>query len=72
MYILKDTYNNCEISRHRTLEQVINSRDKHARKVMKTDDQGHLISYSVVKDNGEPVSEEDIVQAQCRVWIKGK
>jgi hypothetical protein len=48
MYILHDDFNNCDISRHRTLNNAVKAWYKHSRNVKKYNGENSYISKSIL------------------------
>ena len=58
MIILKDTFNNQIISRHRTVQAAVAARDAHSRMISRVNGKGAFLRYSIRCESGEDISEE--------------
>ena len=54
-YKLNDTFNNCELSRHRTIRKAIEARDAHLRAVKRANGRSAFLTYSITYFDGTPV-----------------
>lgn len=57
-YTLRDTFNNCTISRHRTLEAAAKADKAHNRAVKRSNGSSSYISTEILKD-GEQLDETE-------------
>jgi len=69
MYHLRDTFNGCLISRHRTLEAAIRARRRHAACVAKRNGSGAFLTYEITR-NGEPIGDEAYWEAMDSIHRK--
>jgi hypothetical protein len=63
MYILIDTFNNCTISRHRTLEAAIRAQRRHLKGVRRANGPNSYLTYEITR-NGERIDEERWEEAE--------
>ena len=59
MYILKDTFNDRELSKHRTLEAAVKAQRKHLRAVKRANGESSYLTYSIT-EGGKPVDPDMI------------
>jgi hypothetical protein len=57
-YTLQDTFNNCKISNHRTMEAAVKADLKHRRKVKNSNGRNSYIPTTILID-GKKLDEED-------------
>lgn len=67
MYILTDTFNGRELSRHRTIDAAVRAQRNHLRAVKRANEQDSYLTYSITR-NGEPVEPNEIHEAEDRVY----
>lgn len=58
MIILKDTFNNCTISHHRTVLAAEKARRKHLCAVRRNNGASSYLTYSITSTSGEDISDE--------------
>lgn len=58
MIILKDTYNDRIISRHRTVLAAVRASRAHSRAVERSNGRGHYIPKKIYSESGEDIGEE--------------
>ena len=49
MYILTDTFNDRELSKHRTLEAAVKAQRKHLRAVKRANGESSYLTYSITE-----------------------
>ena len=62
-YILRDTFNNCTISRHRSLEAAVKAGRSHDRSVKRNNGQNSYIPTVILLD-GKPVDFDEIISVK--------
>jgi hypothetical protein len=65
VYILRDTFNHVELSRHRTIRAAIEARDKHLRAVKRANGRDAYLTYAITQADGEPVDKNEL-EAELR------
>ena len=60
MIILSDTFNDVQISAHRTLEAAVKKQISHSKALKKANGQSCYLSYGFSDTSGEEVSENEI------------
>lgn len=63
MYILRDTFNNCTISRHRTLEAAVKADRTHGKMVRKANGSSSYIPTAICNADGSRLSDDDAREA---------
>jgi len=58
MITLIDTFNDRQISKHRTVAAAVEARGKHSRMIRKTNGQSSYVPYSIRCESGADISEE--------------
>ena len=58
MIILTDTFNNCKISSHRTVEAAVRAEKKHLKAVRKRNGTNSYLTYSITASDGSDISDE--------------
>lgn len=64
MYILTDTFNNREISRHRTLAAAVIARMKHLKAVRKANGGNSYLTYGFSRTDGKEIEEMELLKAE--------
>ena len=59
MYILRDTFNDCTISRHRTLEAAVKADRAHGAMIRKANGSSSYIPTSIRNADGSELSADD-------------
>ena len=67
MYTLHDTFNNVEISNHKTLYNAVKAKDRHLSAVRKHNGSNSYLTYAILK-NGEEVDPDEIYEAQQQLF----
>jgi hypothetical protein len=62
MYHLRDTFNGCLLSRHRTVEAAIRAQRRHLSAVRRANGPNSFLTYDITLD-GRPIGEEAYWQA---------
>ena len=60
MYILTDTFNDRELSKHRTLEGAVKAQRKHLRAVKRANGENSYLTYAITESNGDRVDPDMI------------
>ena len=58
IYTLRNTFSDCDLSRHKTLEAAVKAQAKHLRGTKRVNGQASYLTYEVLLD-GEPLSEHE-------------
>lgn len=58
MITLTDTFNDRQLSRHRSVFAAVKARGKHSRMVRRIHGKGSFVRYSIRCDSGTDISEE--------------
>ena len=58
MYTLTNTFNDCVISRHRTLEAAVKARIAHRRATTKANGGGAWVTYRITAADGRDIDRE--------------
>jgi len=58
IYTLRNTFSDCDLSRHKTLEAAVKAQAKHLRGTKRANGQASYLTYEVLL-NGEPLNEGD-------------
>jgi hypothetical protein len=58
LYTLRNTFVNCDLSRHKTLEAAVKAQAKHLRGTKRAHGQASYLTYEVLF-NGEPLSADE-------------
>ena len=73
MYILRDSFNDRDISKHRTLLAAMQARSKHSRAVERANGKGSFVTYSILDHDGmrpsideEESAMHELHMLQCR------
>lgn len=70
MYALIDTFNDREISQHKTLEACAKAQSRHLDRVRRANGKDSYLTYSVRHADGTKLTEaeqDDYRDAQCRI-----
>jgi hypothetical protein len=67
MYTLTDTFNNREISRHRTIAAAVKARAKHARSLKHHSGDTSYVTYSITSWDGVDITRM-IEQAESDIY----
>ena len=70
MYTLHNITDNCKISRHRSLTDAVAAQNWHTKKLMLKNGVNARVTYSIVDDKGKSPPDDDLVEAQLKVWTK--
>ena len=63
MYIIHDTFNNCTVSRHRTLVAAVKAKAKFNRTVRRNNGTNSYIP-TIISHNGQPIHENELIAAE--------
>lgn len=66
MITLVDTFNNVEISKHRSLINAIKAQRKHLAAVKKANGANSYLTYSFLED-GKPVDQDVVIETECSI-----
>lgn len=72
MYILSDTFNGREISRHQSLENALKARAKHLRAVKRANGANSYLTYSITRADGEEIEENELDWVENQLIQSGK
>jgi hypothetical protein len=64
MIILTDTFNDVEISKHRTLEAAVKKQMAHLRAVKKANGESSYLTYGYTDTTGDEISSQEIYAAE--------
>ena len=56
--ILTDTFNNHQISTHRTVAAAVAARNRHLRAIKRANGAGSFLTYSIKASDGSDISDE--------------
>ena len=65
MYLLRDTFNDRNISKHRLLSGAVKAERAHAAGVKKNNGRGSYIPTEIVKANGQRLDHYELVEASA-------
>lgn len=63
-YILTDTFNSSEISRHTTLLNAVKAQRRHLRAVKRANGRDSYLTYSITRSDGQKIEEMEILQIE--------
>lgn len=65
-YKLNDTFNNRELSRHRSIAKAIDARDAHLRAVKRANGRSAWLTYSITFADGSAIDQHELDHAE---WL---
>ena len=72
MIILKDTFNDHQISRHRTVQAAVKARFNHSRMIERVNGKGAYIFYKICCESGTDISEEIFASEEALAFGGGR
>jgi hypothetical protein len=70
--ILKDSFNNLEISRHRSVAAAVKAREAHSKMIARANGKGSFIRYGIKSDDGADISEEIFAAEEAFAFGRGR
>ena len=64
LYTLRNTFADCDLSRHKTLEAAVRAMGKHSRGTKRANGQASYVTYEILDPSGNRVDGCDIDEAR--------
>ena len=71
MITLTDTFNDREISRHRTIMAAVQAREAHSRMIARVNGKGSFVRYSIRCESGADIAEEVFTAEEAIAFGRG-
>ncbi len=62
--VLIDTFNDKQLSHHRTIEAAISARKRHLKAVKRANGKDSFLTYDIRRSDGEPMDEGELHTAE--------
>ena len=72
MITLTDTFNDRQLSRHRTVKAAVAARAAHSRMISRVNGKGSFVRYSIKCDDGTDISEEVFAAEEAFACGRGR
>lgn len=72
MITLTDTFNDRQLSRHRSVAAAVKAREAHSRMISRVNGKGSFVRYSIKCDSGANISEEVFASEESLAFGGGK
>lgn len=69
-YELRDTFNDCHLSWHRSLEASIKARKAHSRSIREHNGANSYLTYAILEE-GELVDGDEMNETEEQLWAQG-